>query len=116
MVSYCESHVQKATIHSASKSIISLFRQTVMDVVIDQKVFVRKDSFRLIPADAMSFFAFSRVTFVPLKADYFAEVNYRSHLPVKLQGFSPAFNPPGIVLRSVKAVENIQIPRYTRRK
>ena len=65
----------------------------MMDVVVDQKVFVCKDLFGFSLIDAVALLTFPRVAFVPLKADYVAKVNYLSHLPVRLQGKASAFNP-----------------------
>ncbi len=56
-----------------------MFGLAVMDVPVDQRVSVCKDLFGFSLIDAVALLAFPGVTFVPLKADYVAKVNYWSH-------------------------------------
>ena len=69
-----------------------------MNIMVDQKTFIRKNLFSLSLVDAVALPAFPSVAFVPLKANYVTKVNYWFHLAVRLQGKAPLFNPCAIVL------------------
>ena len=90
--------MEQTAIHADSKSIITLFRLTMTGVPVEQKAFVCKDLFGFGLTNAMPLLALSGVAIVPLKANYVAKVNYRSHLPVRLPGKAWVFNPIRIVL------------------
>ncbi len=93
MIPHCKGNVEQTTIHAASKSIITLFRLTMTDVPVEQKAFICKNLFGFGLTNAMPLFTLSGVAIIPLKTNYVAKVNYRSHLPVRLPGKAWVFNP-----------------------